>query len=54
MDVNIKVSYTTHRDNKLDQYIIKSINFGLAPNDNMNITMIKFYPSTPTIVKHYT
>lgn len=54
MDANIKVSYTTHRDNKLDQYIIKSINFGLAPNDNMNITMIKFYPSTPTIVKHYT
>lgn len=50
LDVNILVSYTDMRNNKTNQYIIKSINFGLAPNDNMTITMIRFYSEQSTIV----
>lgn len=44
MDVNIKVSYTPQRETTPSEYIIKSVNFGLAPSDNMSINMIKFYP----------
>lgn len=44
MDVNIKVSYTPQRESTPSEYIIKSVNFGLAPSDNMSINMIKFYP----------
>lgn len=43
LDVNILVDYTSQRNQTLNQYLIKSINFGLAPNDNMNITLMKFY-----------
>lgn len=44
MDVNIKVSYTPQRESTPSEYIIKSVNFGLAPDDVMSINMIKFYP----------
>lgn len=44
MDVNIKVSYTPQRETTPSEYIIKSVNFGLAPDDVMSINMIKFYP----------
>ena len=44
MDVNIKVSYMPQRESTPSEYIIKSVNFGLAPSDNMSINMIKFYP----------
>lgn len=47
MDVNIKVSYTTKRDNQTNQYMIKSISYGLGVEDNMTIEMVKFYPFTP-------
>ena len=52
IDVNILVSYTSQRNNTTNQYIIKSINFGLAPSDNMTITMIQFYPNYPDIVNN--
>lgn len=52
IDVNILVSYTSQRNNITNQYIIKSINFGLAPSDNMTITMIQFYPDYPDIVSN--
>lgn len=44
MDVNIKVSYTPQRETTPSEYIIKSVSFGLAPDDVMSINMIKFYP----------
>lgn len=47
MDVNIKISYTTKRDNQTNQYIIKSISYGLGVGDNMSVEMVKFYPATP-------
>lgn len=50
MDVNILVEYTSQRNNQTNQYIIKSINFGLAANDTMTINMIKFYPQSTNIV----
>lgn len=43
LDVNILVSYTSKRNNQTNTYIIESINFGLAPSDNMTITMIRVY-----------
>lgn len=52
IDVNILVSYTSQRNNITNQYIIKSINFGLAPSDNMTITMIQFYPEYSDIVNN--
>lgn len=52
IDVNILVSYTSQRNNITNQYIIKSINFGLAPSDNMTITMIQFYPDYSDIVNN--
>ena len=50
LDVNILCSYSTQRNNQTNQYIIKSINFGLAPSDNMTINMIQFYPEQTAIV----
>ena len=49
-DVNILVNYTTKRNNTKSKYIIKSVNFGLAPSDTMTVSMIKFYPSSPYII----
>ena len=49
-DVNILTRYTTKRNKDTGLYIIKSINLGLAPADNMTVKMIKFYPSSPSIV----
>lgn len=48
---NILVSYTDMRNNETNQYIIKSINYGLAPSDNMTITMMRFYPEQSAIVQ---
>ena len=50
IDVNILVEYTSQRNNQTNQYIIKSINFGLAANDTMTINMIQFYPQSTNIV----
>ena len=52
LDVNILCEYTTQRNNQTNQYIIKSINFGLAPTDNMTVTMIQFYPEQTAIVNN--
>lgn len=51
IDVNIVVSYTPQRQTEPELYIIKSINLGLSPKDNMRIDMIKFYPQYPDIVR---
>lgn len=51
-DVNILVQYTTQRNNQTNQYIIKSVNFGLAPTDNMTVNMIQFYPENTAIVNN--
>lgn len=52
LDVNILVSYTNQRNNQTNMYIIKSINFGLAPSDNMTVTMIQYYPEQTAIVNN--
>lgn len=52
IDVNILVQYTTQRNNQTNQYIIKSINMGLAPTENMTISMIQFYPTETAIVNN--
>ena len=52
LDVNILVEYTDNQSKTTNQYIIKSINYGLAPTDNMTVTMIKFYPEQTTIVNN--
>lgn len=49
IDVNILVEYTLQRNNQTNQYIIKSIDFGLAASDSMTINMIQFYPESSTI-----
>lgn len=49
IDVNILVEYTLKRNNQTNQYIIKSIDFGLAASDLMTINMIQFYPESSTI-----
>lgn len=49
IDVNILVKYTLQRNNQTNQYIIKSIDFGLAASDSMTINMIQFYPESSTI-----
>ncbi len=46
MDVNLLCEYTSCRNNKTGQYLIKSINFGLAPSDNMTVNLMKFYPES--------
>lgn len=51
LNVNILVSYTDMRNNETNLYIIKSINYGLAPSDNMTITMMRFYPEQSAIVQ---
>lgn len=51
IDVNILCNYATQRNGSLSQYLIKSINLGLAPTDNMSITMMKFYPEQSVIVQ---
>lgn len=50
LDVNILCQYTTQRNNQSNEYIIKSISFGLSPTDNMSINMIQFYPENTAIV----
>ena len=50
IDVNILVEYTSQRNNVSNQYIIKTINFGLSPSDTMTVNMIQFYPNNTLIV----
>ena len=50
LDVNILVEYTLKRNNVKNQYLIKSINLGLAPTDTATIEMIQYYPDTPSII----
>ena len=52
LDVNILCQYTTQRNNQTNEYIIKSINFGLSSTDNMTINMIQFYPEQTAIVNN--
>ena len=49
LDVNIKVQYTTQRNNETREYLIKSITWGLSPTETMTITMTRFYPEWPYI-----
>ena len=46
MDVNILTEYTTQVNQQTNQYLIKSITFGLGPSDTMTVNMIKYYPTT--------
>lgn len=46
MDVNILTEYTTQVNQQTNQYLIKSITFGLGPSDSMTVNMIKYYPTT--------
>lgn len=48
-DVNILVSYTSKRNNKTEQYIVKSVSYGFDVDDFMQVSMIKFYPEYPII-----
>ena len=50
LDVNLLVSYTSMVTNETNLYIIKSINFGLAPGDAMTVDMIRFYPEYSDII----
>ena len=50
LDVNILVNYTPQRNTTSEQYIIKSITFGLAPTETMSVSMIKFYSEYPDII----
>ena len=52
IDVNIKVEYTEKRNNSVGEYIIKSIDMDLAPDGEMTINMITFYPDSPNIVNN--
>lgn len=47
IDVNILVEYTSRRDNETNQYIIKSVTFGLGESDTMSVSMARFYPDYP-------
>lgn len=51
LDVNILCEYSSRRNKQKDLYIIKSINLGLSPTDEMSINMIKFYPEDAEIIK---
>ena len=51
IDVNSLVKYTTQRNKKGNLYIIKNVNFGLSPSENMTITLMKFYPEHANIVQ---
>lgn len=46
LDVNIKANYTLKRNNQNRDYLIKSINIGLAPTDAMSVQMARFYART--------
>lgn len=46
MDVNILTEYTTQVNQQTNQYLLKSITFGLGPSDTMTVNMIKYYPTT--------
>ena len=43
MDVNMLVEYTLQRNRKKYKYLIKSVQIGLAPSDNMTLTMTRYY-----------
>lgn len=43
LDVNVVVSYTSLRTQETNLYIVKSINMGLAPTDNMTVTLVRLY-----------
>lgn len=51
LTTNILVSYADMRNNETNLYIIKSINYGLAPSDSMTVTMMRFYPEQSAIVQ---
>nr|DAE59933.1 MAG TPA: tail protein [Caudoviricetes sp.] len=45
MDVNILCTHKLATQDTIYPYIIKSINLGLASNDNMTVNMIRYYPN---------
>lgn len=49
LDVNILVQYTA-RNSQTGLYLIKNITYGLAPTDNMSVTLMTFYPNSPDIL----
>ena len=48
LDVNILVNFSKKDTTTPLPYLIKSINFGLGPEDSMSINMIRYYPAYPT------
>ena len=50
LDVNILVERTMARNNQKNQYIIKTVNFGLAPSDTATVNMIQYYPENSMII----
>lgn len=52
LDVNSLVRYTSKSNKTTEEYLIKSINFGLGENDTQSINMIKYYPDFNTITRN--
>lgn len=52
LDVNQKVRYQSIKDGTIYEYIIKSIETSLSPTfPTMSVTLIRFYPLYPDIIK---
>ena len=49
LDVNSLVEYTSQSGGTTEQYLIKSISFGLGESDTQTINMIRFYPDYANI-----
>lgn len=43
LDVNVLVGYTSKRTEEYNEYLIKTISYGLAPSSSMTLTLMKFY-----------
>lgn len=54
LDVNLLVSYTLRRSDEMHQYLLKTIDMGLAPADVMNVTMMRYYPTQEYAVDNNT
>lgn len=50
LDVNILVEYTLARNQQKNQYIIKSVSYGLSPTDACSVSMIQYYPENAAII----
>lgn len=50
LDVNILVERTMARNNQTNQYIVKTVSFGLTPTDTATVNMIQYYPENSAII----